>query len=92
MTDSSSSLQRTPSGEKAAVSPRAEASADGKTESCHPVMDFALVEFEKPVICPPDSLIIASRLDADAYILMKTFVLHSERECINIFSLSAIVL
>ena len=30
---------------------------------------FALLEFERPVTCPADSLVIGSRLDADAYIL-----------------------
>lgn len=33
------------------------------------VNQFALLEFEKPVTCQPQALVIASRLDADAYIL-----------------------
>ena len=34
-----------------------------------PTNQFALLEFERPVTCPADSLVIGSRLDADAYIL-----------------------
>lgn len=30
---------------------------------------WALLEFEHPVTCPPDCIVIGSRLDFDAYIL-----------------------
>ena len=30
---------------------------------------YALLEFEKPVTCLPDSIVIGSRLDTDAHIL-----------------------
>ena len=30
---------------------------------------WALLEFEQPVTCPPDCIVIGSRLDFDAYIL-----------------------
>ena len=58
-----------PCGERSVVSTAAEPTVDVQTESCQPLTHFALVEFERPVICPTNSLIIASRLDADAYIL-----------------------
>ena len=31
---------------------------------------FSLIEFEKPVYCAENSLVIGSRLDTDAYILI----------------------
>ena len=61
-----------PSGERSVVSTAAEPTVDVQTEACQPLTHFALVEFERPVICPTNSLIIASRLDADAYILFNT--------------------
>ncbi len=38
--------------------------------SCHNQHQFALLEFERPVICSPDAVIIGSRLDVDVYILL----------------------
>ena len=38
--------------------------------SCRNQHQFALLEFERPVICSPDAVIIGSRLDVDVYILL----------------------
>lgn len=37
---------------------------------------FALLEFEKPVTCPVDSIVIGSRLDMDAFSNMCRIALH----------------
>ena len=64
-----------PYGEKSDVSTATGPSVDIQTKSCHSAIQFSLVEFERPVICPMDSLIIASRLDAEAHILSKVSIL-----------------
>ena len=48
---------------------QAEATVTGGDVIPKPTNQFALLEFERPVTCPTDSLVIGSRLDADAYIL-----------------------
>ena len=45
------------------------ASDDSVKEKVASNCQYALLEFEKPVICLPDSIVIGSRLDADVHIL-----------------------
>ena len=62
------SIQKIPSGEKTDICSDVKVVVDRRNDPSESAMWFALIEFERPVFCPLDSLIIASRLDADAYI------------------------
>ena len=50
----------------------------GPSVECH----YALLEFEKPVTCLPDSVVIGSRLDTDVHILFSgiqcTYISHKQ--------------
>ncbi|PFH33565.1 elongation factor Tu GTP binding domain-containing protein [Besnoitia besnoiti] len=54
-------------GERLSGQPRSAGSAlaDGETEKEKPVHQFAILAFEKPIIVPPRSLFICSKLDMD---------------------------
>ena len=45
------------------------ASQERKSEPAGEESHYALLEFEKPVTCLPDSITIGSRLDTDVHIL-----------------------
>ena len=64
------SLQTTSSGAKSGSSETtrgAERGTGQEREGCY----YALLEFEKPVTCLPDSIVIGSRLDTDVHIHLK---------------------
>ena len=62
-------LQTTSSGAKSGSSEttRAVRGTGPEREGCY----YALLEFEKPVTCLPDSIVIGSRLDTDVHIHLK---------------------
>ncbi len=54
--------------------------SDRETEFCQ----FALLEFEKPVICPKQSEVVGSRLDSDAFSNTCRIAFHGSLiECIS---------
>ena len=59
---------------KAKQSDKAEACALDK----HPVKQYGLIEYEKPVTCPTNSLVIGSKLDTDIHANMCRIAFHGQ--------------
>lgn len=59
---------------------------DGDSVIPKSTSQFALLEFERPIACPTHSLVIGSRLDADAYIQSQTMVVSCD-QCLNALTL-----
>ena len=58
--------------------------ASSPAASQHTCHQFALLEFEKPVVCPPAAQVVGSRLDCDAYSNMCRIAFHGIlAECIT---------
>lgn len=58
------------------------ATQSNKAEACaldkHPVKQYGLVEYEKPVTCPHNSLVIGSKLDTDIHANMCRIAFHGQ--------------
>ena len=52
-------------------------SASGSVES-HPATQFAIIEYEKPVTCPKNSLVIGSKLDMDIHTSTCRIAFHGQ--------------